>query len=333
MSFTADSAVVRASAGARSIAILDLLVAALKRRSPALDGILTVALCGSLGRLEATPESDIDCIIVLRSGVAAAAVEGALRAIAEVFATVPLRTAKSDGIYRQPVAVDALLDPGALGSLSETPTTFGKRIQLLLDARPVYDADAFVDLQSAIVDWYSSDFLEADPGASWTYLLNDLARYLHAYAGWQQFKFARTSDDSWALRQAKFGSSRLLTFAGLFYLLGESNHSPHKREWLKSQLGMTPLARLAAVMIRYDAPAYDRLQAAYDTTFALLSDPRVRAALVAGGPDVIQRMRAPIPAELGQIRAASTVILQVLTRFALDRHIDWDPRFFERWLF
>ena len=322
-----------ATARASSLEMVYALSHEFERNANALDPIVTIAAGGSLGRLEAGPASDIDCIIVHRSGVEPKHIAAAMDSIAQVFATSPLKAPKIDGIYRTPVNADALLDRAALGSLDETPAVFGKRMQLLLDARPLFGGNAFNTLQAAVVDWYCSDFVIADPSASWTYLLNDLTRYLHAYAGWQQFKFARTNDDSWALRQAKFRSSRLITFAGLLFLLGESNRSAHKREWLKAQLALTPLERLALVMNKYDGAAYTRLEQTYARVYSLLVDPKIRAQLLRTGPDVGQRLGGPVSSEFEQIRAETDQILQILTRFALDRCDDWDPRFFARWLF
>jgi hypothetical protein len=158
-------------------------------------------------------------------------------------------------------------------------------------------------------------------------------RYLHSYAGWQQFKFNRSVDDSWQLRQAKFRTSRLLTFAGLLFLLGESDRLANKYDWLCERLCMTPMQRLHEIMQAYDASAYRELLQAYETAFALLGDSAVRAALVSSGPDDSTRMSAAFDPAYEQIRVASSVVSRVLSEFALARRSDWGGRFFERWLF
>ncbi|CAN0486932.1 unnamed protein product, partial [Phaeothamnion confervicola] len=190
-------------------------------RADALSGVETVAVAGSLGRLEAAADSDIDYIIVLRDGLAPAAIAAQVAIVHELFLSAPFKAPKVDGIYRHGIARASLLDPRALGSLSEAPEIFGKRMALLLDARSVFASARFHALQGALIEWYGSDFLAASPARGWTYLSNDIVRYLHSYAGWQQYKFTRSSDDSWQLRQAKFRTSRLLSFAALMFLLGE----------------------------------------------------------------------------------------------------------------
>lgn len=298
-----------------------------------LAAVVTLAIGGSLGRLEASVDSDLDAILVLADDADPVAARRAVEVVESTFARLPLRAAKADGIYRVPVARAALLDPAAIGRIDETPAVFGKRFGLLLDARPVFGHDACRALQADVISWYARDFVEHDPGASWTYLLNDLARYLHAYASWQQFKFDRSADDSWELRQAKFRTSRVLGFAGLLFLLGMSNGWPHKRAWLLERLALTPLERLHHVMVAHDPAAFAVLLDAYEECSALLGDQQVRAALVAGGPDAHLRRGVAPSAAFERIHEASARVLRVVTRFALARQDDWDPRFFERWLF
>lgn len=312
---------------------IDALVARFDAQAARLPDIETVAVGGSLGRLEAGASSDVDCIIVLRDGADHSAAQTQTELVHALFAASPFMLPKADGIYRQSIARQRLLDVDALGSLDEAPAVFGKRIQLLLDARPVFARDAFEALQRDVVAWYCRDFIAARPTRAWTYLCNDLMRYLHSYAGWQQFKFARSGDDSWQLRQAKLRTSRLLTFAAMMYLLGESDRRADKAHWLEARLGGAPLQRLFEVMQRHDARAYRELLEAYEVTFALLSRPEVRATLIASGPDMVSRMAAGVHPLYEEIHRASADLSRIVTTFALARQADWGARFFERWLF
>ncbi len=297
-----------------------------------LEGVVTVAVGGSLGRLEVSADSDIDCIVVVDDAVDDGQARELMGAVQTCLAASPLKLPKADGIYRTPIAPRQLTAPGALGSLEEPPAVFGKRMQLLLDARPVYGHAGCASLQRAVLDWYASDFIAARATRGWTLLMNDLMRYLHAYAGWQQFKFARGVDDSWQLRQAKLRGSRLLTFAGLLFLLGESDGRTDKLEWLAVRLGAPPLARVAEIMGGADQDAYARLLGDYEAVFAMLADPALRARLVATGPDETRRLGAPLDPGFERLRAASAGISAELTRFALTRVEHWGLRFFERWL-
>lgn len=319
-----------AAARRRSTALL----AAAARKLDRLDTVEleTIALAGSLGRLEVSADSDFDCIVVARDGASPAALAAELERVYDVFATLGLRAPKADGIYRETIDRAALLAPLARGSLDELPATFGKRMQFLLDARPVYAARRFVHLRRAIIDWYGADFIERDGAKSWTLLLNDVQRYLHAYAGWQQFKLTRSAEDSWELRQAKFRSVRIVTLAGLLLLLGVSNHRPDKLAWLERQLDATPLERLAAVMNRYDRNAFSRVLNAYEFLFARLADPSFRSRLIEGGPDRHSGFTIPPSTAFAELDSAATALMETLTAFLIDRWGDWDPRFFTRLL-
>jgi predicted nucleotidyltransferase len=319
----------REYSGARIRQACDALAAS----APDLEAVATIAVCGSLGRLEAHPSSDVDCIIVVkeaggtdRSGTPAAVVTRALEAL-------ELKASKPWGIYAKPVARTALLATAALGSVEEPAAVFGKRMQLLLDARPLMHEKTLARLQAEVVDWYRTGYLDANPGGSWTYLINDVMRYLHAYAAWQQYKIERTADDSWQLRQAKFRGTRLVTLAGLLVLLGESNRDPGKRDWLLEHLVYSPLERLALVMNKYDRGAFEELLEAYEIIHRLTSDPLVRDELLTTGPDSIAALGREPERIYRQIHDVSAGIIGVLTRFVLARQADWDPRFFERLIF
>lgn len=301
-------------------------------RAEQLSAIEVVALGGSLGRLEASVDSDLDCIIVLRDEVAPAQGEAQLAFVHDLLRQTPFKAPKAAGIYRQGVRRAALLDRASLGSLDESPQIFGKRMQLLLDARPVFGAAQLKALQSDILVWYGSDFLTSSPSRGWTYLCNDVMRYLHSYAAWQQFKFERSADDSWQLRQAKFRTSRVLTFAAMMFLLGQSDRYPHKLSWLHSRLCLTPMQRIHAIMADYDPAAYGQLLLAYESCFAALADPAVRAQLVATGPNSEGRMEVAYDDAYERIRQSSAAIVRALTEFALARRDDWGARFFAHWL-
>lgn len=293
----------------------------------------TIAVAGSLGRLEAGPHSDLDCIVITRRDPERSPANAAIERVTEILSHIDLKPAKPWGIYSSATSISTLLDRSALGSLSEQTEIFGKRMQLLLDSKPVYGDQAFVSVQSRIIGWYGTAFFSAANQKSWTYLINDLARYLHAYAAWQQYKFARSSDDSWQLRQCKLRSTRLVTWAGLLFLLGESNARTDKQSWLLDNLRHTPLERLARIMGKYDPECFRRLLAAYEEVHVLLNESHSRSELIVTGPDSDNNCNRPRSAVFTEVHELTAQIIRLLTNFVFDRRKDWDPRFFERLIF
>ena len=315
-----------AAARARTLELLDTVGVALARLAPC--QLETIAVAGSLGRLEATAYSDFDCLMIARDGAPAPAVADEVAAVMAVFAAAGLRLPKASGIYRDATPRALLLEPAARGSLRETPTVFGQRMQVLLDARPVYAPAHFAQLRSDILRWYGSGSFADDGRQGWTFLLHELQRYVHAYSGWQQYLLTRSKDDSWELRQAKLAGSRLVTSAGLLLLLGHSNHRVDKLAWLDLQLAATPLERIGRVMTDCGADGFAVVLDAYETLHARLADGAARAALLAGGPDESAGFARPASPAFAALTAPATALRMALTTFLAERWGRWDPRFF-----
>lgn len=325
-----DYALLPALAASRrqSLALLERVSSRLAAALGGSDGVVTVAAAGSLGRLELGANSDLDGIVVVDDHSApeqgAALVERVYAALRDC----PLRLPKTSGIFRSPVTAATLCAPAARGALDEQPTVFGKRIQFLLDTRPLFGTPAYSTLQRRILDWYAGPGLAAHPASQCTLLINDLQRYLHAYAGWQQYRFERSADDGWYLRQAKLRASRTLTFAGLLLLLGAGSRREDKVDWLHARLALTPLERVHAVMGEHDPTGFRHIAQDYDRVHALLGDPLVRAELVERSPVSAEMMPSRHPPAFAEIHRLSGELLRRLSRFVLERRDDWHPDFF-----
>jgi len=294
--------------------------------------ILTVAAAGSLGRLEASRQSDVDCIVIVDDTtecdqhLLAAAIEQ----IGLEFPRFGLRAPKPHGIYCKPVTVSSLLDPSSKGSFDESPTVFGSRMQLLLDARPLLHPDQFVTFRRQIVHWYNSPLQN---GIGWTHLLNDLSRYLHAYAVWQQFKFSRTDDDGWYLRQAKLRSTRMVTFAALLFLLGEHSRQEDRRlDWLLTALDRTPLGRLQTAFERYPDANFSEVIELYESLHRMLADSTIRRELIRSSPVRAGEVPRRYVGAYARVHEQSGALMEHLTEFILSRRNDWSPAIFRNWL-
>jgi hypothetical protein len=288
--------------------------------------VVTAVAGGSLGRLEASAVSDVDLIVLVDAAAAPCCGEPIVE-LAQAFTEAGLRAPKADGIYGRPISLAALLDQAARGSLSESPALFGSRIQLLLDGRAVCRPEQFVELREAVLQWYA----DGPDAQSWTHLFNDLSRYLHAYAGWQQFKYTRSADDGWLLRQAKFRSSRIVTFAALLFLLAEQGRqAAGDAAWLLPHLDKTPLDRLLYVFAQYDDFDAAQFLADYAVIHARLADPDIRRELVDASPGAAGD--AIDCAAYTEIHALSDSLMNELTRFVLARRFDWPLKIFRNWL-
>ena len=306
------------------------LLAAFRSQLEALSlpELVTLAAAGSLGRLEAHAASDLDLVAIGRTDATAD-----LSPVFELAAALGLTPPKTHGIYRRALPLGELCPADGRGRLDETPAAFGKRMALLLDAQPLWAADAFHSLQRDVLAWYAAGVVGQVPDAQWDFLLHDLQRYAHAYAGWQAFRFDRDAHDGWLLRQAKLAGSRLLTFAGLLCLLGASSTLGRgKLEWVAEQLALTPLQRLQAVMGGMAPADFALLCADYEALHARLCDPVHRAQLVASSPASLSELLRPAPLQV-EIQRLGASLKGRIAGFVLARRGEWHPHFFAGLLF
>jgi hypothetical protein len=299
----------------RSTTLLAGLAGQFAEASAQLRSITSIIAAGSLGRLEANASSDLDCILLYRPGEAPAIVEQATNTVMSIVAHTGLRVPKPNGIYRRPVTVDSLCTESGLGDLAEAPEIFGKRIQLLLDARAITGSQEYINARSRVVDWYRIASERFACEGEWDYLARDLMRYAHSYWNWQLFKRERTTDDSWFLRQVKLRSSRLLTWFGLWALLcGAAERGSGGYSWFLTSLDDTPLERIERVMGERSPALFLELVHAYEGISAALSDPAVRRALLNSEPEFSQYQKGKSP-EFDQLLLQSEVLRRAISQF------------------
>jgi len=261
--------------------LLNELAAACNAQADALAPVASIAAAGSLGRLEAGTGSDLDAIVVLHENAAPGAVADALDRVWGVAAMAGLKIPKAGGIFREGISRDALVAPEALGSLDEIPGVFGKRIQFLLDARPLFGMDAFQNLRDSVFDWYVSPHMDLGARDPWEYLLNDLVRYAGAYTNWQLAKRLRSVADSWALRQVKLRSTRFVTWLGLWVLIWQArDREGDGVAWVRERLALTPLERVVHVLGPDFPDLVREFVGHYEAVLSRLFDADARARLV-----------------------------------------------------
>ncbi|MEM9384711.1 MAG: hypothetical protein AAGA68_06600 [Pseudomonadota bacterium] len=262
---------------------LRALRAQLARAGGALDALECVAAAGSLGRREAAPDSDVDCVVVGSDGAGPDAVERAMAEVLKAIESVGLRAPKRGGFFRQVVRRAELLDPRRLGSLDESPQVYGKRLQCLLDARAVTQSDRFGCLRGEVLRWFT---IGQGASAPFALLASELVRYRRSYVAYQTYDFAHGEDDSWRLRMVKLRSSRLVTVAGLLALVGESTTRADPIAFVEEHLELTALERLLLVMGQWKPATAERVARHYAIAHQAVADGSTRRGLIAEGGTV-----------------------------------------------
>ncbi len=288
--------------------------------------VLTVAVSGSLGRMEALPHSDADLIVILADDVPPGPErEQALAAVWTVLQPLGLPRPKTSGVFASPTTPGELTDPSTIGKVADDVAIFGKRMQMLLDVQPLCGQDVYANVLEAVLRRYSS--ASPDDASDWRYLRNDLMRYYRSLCVQEQWTFGERGG-GWFVRDVKTLHSRVLLYAGLLFLLGESGKETRDPVgWLSAQLRLTPLERIAAVYAANDDPHFENVAAAYERFLTMMGNPDVRAVLSAAAPAGPDEFRQP-PQVYEELRANAESLATDLVRFMLSRRTEWGEQFF-----
>ena len=129
------------------------------------SNISSIAVSGSLARMEAHRDSDLDLLVIVNDGDASAS-NLAFDQVWSQLDSLNIRKPKDGGIFAQPVERTRLLDDCSKGIVDESLVVFGQRMQLLIDAQPIYGFEQFDVLRRDILRWYSEHRIAvAIPGA------------------------------------------------------------------------------------------------------------------------------------------------------------------------
>lgn len=206
------------------------------------ERIATIAVAGSLGRLELSPSSDLDLIVVLREPTS----DDVNHRVWNALRPLELRLPKPDGIYGRAVTISQLVSRESLGVIDEDKATFGQRMQLLIESRALWNEPALTQLQREILERFTDD-VAVETIQRWRPLIDDLLRY-HRSLCVHYARLQRERLPGWRDLVDKAGHSRLAGIAGLLFLLAESTRAVDDAlSFVVDRLPLTPLERIAMV--------------------------------------------------------------------------------------
>ena len=293
-----------------------------------------IAAAGSLGRMEASEESDADLIIILDETVPQDSAE-AMRVFESVWKVLQdsqVSRPKPKGVFSTPCTLNQICD-NSLGRADEPLGVFGKRLLLLLETQPLYRESEYKLIIDGIIKQYARHYVASDARKEWTFLMNDLMRYFRALCVNYQWDF-ENDPSKWPIRNVKLRHSRLIMYSGLLFLLGEaSKERVDKVSWLRERLRLTPLERLGWVYHENRDWNFHRVVGLYNVFLSRINGPDVRKALrsEATDPDFyIERSRNELYVEL---KANSDGLVAELLRFIFARRDVWSERFYEYLIF
>ena len=262
-----------------------------------MTGLHSLAVAGSLGRLEAMKESDCDLIIIVDDDLGGdpTATTELVESVWECLGPLSLKRPKNWGIFTTATCPKDLCDPNALGALDEDMLTYGKRMQLLLDSQPVYGGAGFYQLLFDLITWSRTAASARESDVPDVYLINELIRYFKSYAAWQQFKFSVEDDENWWLRDIKLRFSRRLMYAALLAVLIANDIDQGGIESLAERLKWPPMVRLGMVAESHQRATLPRILRAYETFQGTMNDLSRRAELLHQAPTSIEELTSQDP--------------------------------------
>ena len=251
-------------------------LAGLEKQAPALRCIV---LSGSLARLDACPQSDADLIVVLgdKTPLDSDEARDVARAAGDRLESLGLRRPQSSGVFVSPTSRRQLCD-GPRGIVDEAVDVFGKRIQLLLEARAVLGSTACTQLQRDILLRYVDHPFAQRPGQRWNYLTDDLIRYWRSYRVWRHWDITETNG-GWFVRNLKLRYSRLLTFASLLLACVTDIGDRRTVEALLALIPLTPLERIRRCEQQLGGHEFDTVCRLYEGFLQVANDAEHRMDL------------------------------------------------------
>jgi len=233
----------------------------------------TVAVSGSLGRMEQLPSSDCDLIIIVNEACQSVGDQKTVYdAIWNALAELEFARPKPEGIYGTCCQKSDLLKSTARGQFDEDVAVYGKRMQLLQDSQPVFGFRQFDLLVEELLVWYAGGNLAVE--FPWRYLLNELMRYYRTLSVRYQWT-RRDNPAEWLPLYAKYLHSRLIVYTGLLFVLAEIGSRPNGSDQLgalKQVLRLTPLERIAWEYSESGQSGIETVLKSYDTFLRLMSD-------------------------------------------------------------
>jgi hypothetical protein len=291
----------------------------------------TIAISGSLARLEGSACSDLDYMIIYPGSPSSDA--ATLReSVATALKSVPTG---SGGAFAQPNPKGVFKDDidgsklvNEIGDRAEDYKDVSRRLLLLLESQALWNERSFDTLREDIANVYAKS-VNDDPSKHFVLLLNDLIRYFRTICVHYHSEM-NSEYGKWPIRNIKLRHSRVLMYTSLLVVLGELSKFEYsvagsdKVGALKEFVGCPPLERFARVYAQnYDDNLF-RLLGPYNFFLERLSDASCREEL-----ENLEYEDRYSRSAFASLKSNSDAFAAEVARLINARRGQWSDRFFE----
>lgn len=228
-------------------------------------GDVTVLVCGSYARREASKHSDIDFFVISRDTNGEYLPIEDIRS--EIRQIVPNEPSK-DGAFGVKVNREEIL--GNIGGDDDDNRNITRRMLFLLEGEWLFNESEFRSFRRKILEKYIHESMTDHQLA--LFLLNDIIRYYRTVAVDYEFKISdNESSKPWAIRNIKLVFSRKLLYAsGLFSIAMTADRArDEKIEILESLFELPVMDRMMAIC---GSAKMDPVLASYNRFLSVLED-------------------------------------------------------------
>jgi predicted nucleotidyltransferase len=287
------------------------------------DASFSIVVAGSYGRMEASPESDLDYIIITE-GENLGNINKIRQKIIEIIKDFKIPLPNDTGVFAQTRPKKQIID--IIGDMEDDLVSLAQRLLLIMETKAIYNEDLFKKTIDEILRKYL-EYVIDDPKKEAIFLLNDLIRYFRSIAVNYQYNFWK-DNAKWTIRNVKLRHSRILIYAGLLLLiLNSSKNRTNKYEYIFKNIFLTPLEKIISVYRDNHDYNYYKLLGAYNIFLGRINNKEIRASLQV---DYEERYNNPYYSEL---KVTSDAFQGELTRFIDSHRGNWTETIFEYLIF
>lgn len=285
------------------------------------DEEISVAVAGSYGRLEASPTSDLNFIILSQHELEDKKVLDCIKDSVDEF---NIGLPNPEGVFSEVISVTDLV--GKIGSRDDTLEYVAQRMLLLMETRPLFNERVYRNVTDQILRKYL-EYVIQDPKKEALFLMNDLIRYFRSICVNYQFQFWR-EQEKWTLRNVKLRHSRIVLYAGLLLLImNASKERKDKFAYISTRIHYTPLEKIALVYADNGDYSFDKILGIYEVFLRKVTDEKIRNSLQI---DYENRYSNPHYLEL---KVSADSLRTELTRFIFSMRGVWTDHVLEYLIF